>query len=386
LKNVNEKYFHHEISFWNDFTKHDTYDEFWQPRNTLNYFDNVKPAVMTVGGWFDNEDLYGTLNTYKTIEKKNKNTYNIIVMGPWVHGGWARSNGESLGDISFGSKTSVFYRDSIELPFFKYYLKGEGELNLPEAYVFETGRNVWHRLNHWPPENTTDLQIFLGDEKKLFIDKPEKESKQSYDEYISDPWHPVPYTAKFHSTRAMYNRAYMNEDQRFASARPDVLTYKSEPLDNNITIAGPIDVDLYVSTSGTDSDWIVKLIDVYPDTARNPKPNPNNIEMGGYQELVRGDIMRGKFRNSLEHPEPFIPNKVTYIHFTMDDVFHTFLKGHKIMIQIQSSWFPMFDRNPQTFCNIFTASEKDFQKAVQRIYHTNKYPSKIVVNVWNGKK
>ncbi len=386
IKNVNENYFKNEISFWNDITEHGTYDEFWQSRNTLNYFDNVTPAVMTVGGWYDSEDLYGSLNTYQTIEKKNENTYNILIMGPWPHGGWARSNGDSFGDLLFGFNTSEFYRDSIELPFFKYYLKEEGELNLPEAYVFETGKNIWHKFNQWPPADETELQVFLADDHKLSIGEPEKNSTADYDEYISDPDHPVPYTAKFHSTKAMYNRTYMVEDQRFASSRPDVLTFESGDLYGDITVAGPIDVELYVSTSGTDADWIVKLIDVYPDTAKNPNPNPNKVEMGGYQMLIRGEIMRGKFRNSLEHPEPFVPNKVTKVKIEMNDIYHTFLKGHKLMVQIQSSWFPIFDRNPQKFCNIYKASEDAFQKATQRVYHTDEYRSKIILKTVKTKR
>lgn len=385
VKNVNKNYFFGEVPFWNDFIEHSTYDEFWQSRNTLNYFDNVTPAVMTVGGWYDNEDLYGSLNTYKTIEAKNKNSYNILVMGPWPHGGWSRSDGEFFGELNFGSKTSKFYRENIELPFFNYFLKGKGELNLPEAYVFDTGNNAWHKFDNWPPNDVIELQIFLGDAHKLSIDEKEKNNSVDYDEYISDPNHPVPYTAKIHSTKTMYNKSYMVEDQRFASSRPDVLTFESDDLQEDLTIAGPIEVELYVSTSGTDSDWIVKLIDVYPDTAKNPEDNPNKIEIGGYQMLVRAEIMRGKFRNSLGNPEPFDPDEVTKINFRMNDTFHTFLKGHKLMIQIQSSWFPMFDRNPQTFCNIYEANEEDFQKAVQRVYHNNEYSSKIVLRVLERK-
>ena len=380
LKNVNDKYFHNEIGFWNEIVEHPNYDYFWQSRNTLNYFDHVTPAVLTVGGWYDSEDLYGSLNTYKTIELKNPDSYNILVMGPWPHGGWARTKGNSFGDMNFGSNTSEFYQTDIELPFFKYYLKGEGNLILPEAYIFETGRNIWHKFNQWPPENISALSIYLDDNHHLQFGANDI-TGADYDEYISDPSHPVPYTAKFHSTGAMYNRTYMVEDQRFASSRPDVLTYSTDELSNDVTVAGPIGVDLYVSTSGTDADWVVKLIDVYPDTAANPKPNPERVEMGNYQMLVRGEIIRGKFRNSLEHPEPFVPGKVTRVKFKMNDICHTFLKGHKIMIQVQSSWFPIFDQNPQTYCNIYQADEKDFQPATQRIYHSKEYPSKINLEI-----
>ena len=363
LKNVNENYFHGKIEFWNKCMIHGTYDKFWQSRNTLNYFDDVKPAVMVVGGWYDNEDLYGTLNTYKTIERKNEDNKNILVMGPWYHGGWSRSKGDTFGDMEFGSSTSVFYREEMESQFFKYYLKGEGDFNLPEAYVFETGKNVWHKYDEWPPSNTVWTPIYFSDNNELTFTE-EENSKTQFDEYISDPADPVPYTSVPHSASRMYNRYYMTEDQRFASARSDVLTFQTQPLDENFTIAGPIKAELFVSTSGTDSDWIVKLIDVFPDSVSD------NKDMSGYQMMVRGDIMRGKFRNSLEKPEPFIPNKPTKVKFTLNDSYHTFLKGHRIMVQIQSSWFPLFDRNPQKFLDIYSADESDFQSATNRVYHT----------------
>lgn len=375
LKNVNENYFHGEIDFWNKCMIHGTYDEFWQSRNTLNYFGDVKPAVMVVGGWYDNEDLYGTLNTYQTIEKKNKENKNILVMGPWYHGGWARSKGDTFGDMEFGSNTSEFYREEMETQFFKYYLKEEGDYNLPEAYVFETGKNVWHKYNEWPPSNTVWTPIYFSDSSELtFTGK--KSSKTQFDEYISNPANPVPYTSVSQNAGRMYYRFYMTEDQRYASKRSDVLTFQTQPLDEDFTIAGPIKVELFVSTSGTDSDWIVKLIDVFPDSI-----SADNKDMSGYQMMVRGDIMRGKFRNSLENPEPFVPNKPTKIKFTLNDSHHTFLKGHRIMVQVQSSWFPLFDRNPQKFCDIYSADESDFQSATNRVYHTEKYPSKIILNV-----
>ena len=372
LKNVNENYFHGKIKFWNDFISHETYDEFWQSRNTLNYFSDVTSAVMTVGGWYDNEDLYGALNTYQTIEEKNKANKNILVMGPWYHGGWARSNGDTFGDMEFGSNTSEFYREEIESQFFKYYLKEEGGLNLPEAYIFETGKNVWHKYDEWPPSNSVCTPLYFSDSSKLsFIE--EENSKVEFDEYVSDSNNPVPYTSVSHSAKTMYNKFYMVEDQRFASARSDVLTFQTQPFEEDFTIAGPIKAELFVSTSGTDSDWIVKLIDVFPDSI-----SEENKEMSGYQMMVRGDIMRGKFRNSLENPEPFIPNKPTEVKFTLNDSHHTFLKGHSIMVQIQSSWFPLFDRNPQKYCDIYNADESDFQTVTNRIYHTDEYPSKII--------
>ena len=374
LKNVNENYFHGEIEFWNKCMVHGTYNEFWQSRNTLNHFDNVKPAVMIVGGWYDNEDLYGTLNTYQTIERKNKENKNILVMGPWYHGGWSRSDGNTFGDMEFGSNTSEFYKREMEAEFFRYYLKGEGDYNLPEAYIFETGKNVWHKYDKWPPKNASWKPLYFCDNKGLTFAE-EKNSQIQFDEYISDPTDPVPYTSVPHDASKMYYRYYMTEDQRYASERKDVLTYQTEPLGENITIAGPIGVELFVSTSGTDSDWIVKLIDVFPDSVSEDK------DMSGYQMMVRGDIMRGKFRNSYEKPEPFMPNEPTKVKFTLNDSHHTFLKGHRIMVQVQSSWFPLFDRNPQKFCDIYSADESDFQSAINRVYHTEKYPSKIILNV-----
>ncbi|MBU0472579.1 MAG: CocE/NonD family hydrolase [Bacteroidetes bacterium] len=377
LKNVNDKYFFNSISFWNDFTKHGCYDEYWQSLNTLNHFNYVAPAVMTVGGWYDGEDLYGALNTYKTIEKKNPQTNNILVMGPWSHGGWARGDGSTFGDDKFNSNTSEYYQNNLELKFFQYYLKEKGDSNFPEASIFETGTNKWNNFSEWPPKNSELVDYYLCGNGKI-IDSKAK-SSINFTEYISDPQKPVPYTAKFHRTGTMYNKTYMNEDQRFASSRPDVISFESVKLTEQITLAGSIEVELYVSTSGTDSDWIVKVIDVYPDSLT--EVYSEGTTMANYQMLVRAEIMRGKFRNSFEKPEPFTPNEVTKVKFSLNDVNHTFLKGHKIMVQIQSSWFPLFDRNPQTFCNIYNAEEKDFQKATQRVYHTSEYPSKVVFRV-----
>jgi len=381
LKNINKKYFKHKIAFWDSTKAHPNYDYYWQKKNTLPHFNNITPAVLTVGGWFDGEDLYGTLGTYQSIEKKNPNNNNKIVLGPWSHGGWARTDGETFGNFNFNSKTGKFYRLNIELPFFNYYLKNKGNDNLPEAYAFETGKNKWNKFDSWPPKNIMQKNIYLQPKEKLSFEKPIETVSSIFDEYISNPNKPVPYTAKILDSKRFYNKQYLVEDQRFASHRPDVLIYESEILKNDLTIAGSIDVDLFVSTSGTDCDWVVKIIDVFPDDEPNPLPNPNNIEMGNFQLLVRGDILRSKFRNNFENPVPMIPNKITEIKFKMSDVCHTFLENHKIMIQIQSSWFPLFDRNPQKFLDIYNADESDFHKATQRVYHTNKFPSKIKFSI-----
>lgn len=372
IKNANVKYFHNRHPFWNDVFIHPDYDAFWKERDTRDNFNNIKPAVLVVGGWFDAENLYGALETYKSIEKKNQNNNNRLVMGPWFHGGWVRSDGSSLGDIGFGSATGEYYIKNIELPFFNYYLKGVGQLELPEAYVFETGSNKWKKYNAWPPKNSIPKNIFLNENEKLSFDYPSESS--GYDEFISDPLKPVPFTKEI---TIDVPKPYMVEDQRFAATRTDVLCYETEVLKDDLTIAGEIIADLFVSTSGTDTDWIVKLIDVFPDDSLSV----DGIVYGGYQMMVRYEIMRGKYRNSLAKPEPFVPGEVTNVKFNLQDANHTFKKGHKIMVQIQSSMFPLFDMNPQTFTNIYQADTKDFRKATQRIYHTEKYPSKIVFQI-----
>ena len=377
FENTDKEFYKGKIPSWNQFLDHPNYDEYWQARNTLPHFNHIKPAVMTVGGWFDAEDLYGALHTYASIEQKNPGIENTIVMGPWFHGGWARSEGDHLGNIWFRSKTSEFYRQNIELKFFNHYLKGKGDANLPEAYVFETGTDKWKTYDKWPPENVKKENLYFYPDGKLSFDKPASYNSD-FDEYISDPNKPVPFTASI--TNKM-PREYMVEDQRFASTRPDVLVYQTDILDKNVTIAGPMLADLFVSTSATDADWVVKVIDVYPDSAVDNKNNPPDIKMGGLEMMVRGDIFRGKYRNSYTNPEPFIPNKVTEVKVPLQDINHTFLKGHKIMIQIQSSWFPLADRNPQKFVDIYHAKESDFQKAIQRVYHAVPYPTYLEVNV-----
>jgi uncharacterized protein len=380
LSNANEKYFKNKLPFWDETQLHPNYDEFWKSRCNLPYFENIKPAVLIVGGWYDSEDLYGPLHIYQSIEEKNKNNNTHLVMGPWYHGGWARSDGDSFGDFNFDQNTSDYYNKNILLPFFNYYLKGIGELNLPEAVTFRTGENTWVNHDEWPPKKSETTPLYFEKNKKLSWQKSSS-TKNDYAEYLSDPDKPVPYTAKFYDSQTYYYRTYISEDQRFSSARPDVLAFETEPLENDVVVSGPIQADLFVSTSGTDADWIVKVIDVYPDDEKDPEPNPNNVEMGRYQRLLRLEIMRGKFRNSLEKPEAFIPNKPTEVKISLNDIDHKFLKGHKIMVQVQSSYFPFFDRNPQKFVNIYKAKESDFQKAFNRVYFSKKYPSQIKLNI-----
>ncbi len=376
LSNVNEKYYKNDVAFWNDIMKHPNYDEFWQARNLRPHLKNITPAVMTVGGWFDAEDLFGALEVYKSIEKQSPGANNTLVMGPWFHGAWGgRGDGESLGNIHFGAKTTEFYRDNIEFPFFAAHLKGKPDPHLPEAFVFETGTNVWRRYDAWPPKNVRAASLYLQACGKLSFDAP---TSDSFDEYISDPDKPVPYIA---GQAEGITREHMTEDQRFAASRTDVLVYQTEPLEHDVTVAGPLKPSLFVSTTGTDSDFVVKLIDVYPDDYPDNNPNPAGVRMGGYQQLVRGELMRGRFRNSYSKPEPFTPGKTEKVEYAMPDINHTFRQGHRIMVQVQSSWFPLADRNPQTFVDIYNAKASDFKKATERVYHSPSAGSRVMISV-----
>jgi uncharacterized protein len=377
LLNANAKYLKHKVSFWNEMMNHGDYDEFWQSRNLLPNLKNINPAVMTVGGWFDAEDLFGALNVYKSIECSSPGAYNVLVMGPWRHGGWIQDGG-GFGNVRFGSDTSGYYWNQIEFPFFKSFLKEESRPKLPEAFVFMTGRNEWQRENSWPPTKTIPLRFYLDTQGRLSSDFSMVDEVESFDEYLSDPNKPVPYTQEL---AAGMRPEYMVEDQRFAARRPDVLVFKTDPLDHDISIAGPVVASLNVSTSGTDSDFIVKLIDVYPDTVKSDSREPETAQMSGCQQLVRGEPFRGKYRNSFTRPIPFTPGQIAKVEFAMPDVCHTFLKGHRIMTQIQSSWFPLVDRNPQQFVNIYGARESDYKKATQRIYHSKSNPSYILLNI-----
>ena len=369
IKNVNEKYFHYENPTWNDYMIHGDYDRFWKERDILQHLKKIKVPVLNVIGWFDAEDYRGPMMIYKTIEKNNPDIFNSVIIGPWSHGGWHRS-AESLGDINFGSNTGEFYQKEIEFPYFMYYLKNGEEDNLPETFVFQTGVNKWRKFDSWPPVEAKEDTIFMEDNGSLIFEPLYTNKNSSYDEFLSDPGKPVPWSTLMQTQQG---HVWMIADQRFASRRPDVLVYQSEPLEEDLTIAGPIIAHLNVSTTGTDADWVVKLIDVFPDDAGRL--------LGDYQMLLAGDVFRSKYRNSFEKPEPLIPGQVTEIDFNLFDKFHTFKKGHRIMVQIQSSWFPVFDRNPQVFCNIYEADESDFNKAFQRIYHSEKDKSYLVFKI-----
>ncbi|SDM54246.1 hypothetical protein SAMN04488084_10838 [Pedobacter antarcticus] len=376
LPNVKTKYFGDTIKFWNDLMAHGNYDKFWQDRNIRPHLKNIKPAVMVVGGFFDAEDTYGALHTYKAIEKQNPGATNTLVMGPWFHGGWVRGKGDSFGDIRFKQETSTWYQQNVELPFFKQYLKDDGNAGLAEATIFVTGSNEWKKFNSWPPQGTAEKNLYFHSGGKLSFDKPSE--SVSYDEYISDPAAPVPYQAGVQERRT---REYMVDDQRFAARRPDVKVYQTDILTEDITLTGPLLAKLSVSTTGTDADYVIKLIDVYPEDTEEKAPEGKTALMNGYQMMVRGEIMRGKFRNSFEKPEAFVPGQVTAVNYTLPDVAHTFKKGHRIMIQVQNSWFPLVDRNPQKFMDIYQATDQDFQKATHRIYHDQQNTSLLVLNI-----
>jgi putative CocE/NonD family hydrolase len=371
---------------WDETVAHPTYDEYWQSRAIWRHLSNIRCAVLTVGGWFDAEDLMGPLRVHHAIKANNPGLSASLVLGPWTHGGWARHNGRRLGSVDFAADTAVHYRENILLPFFEFHLKDKGESNLPEAQVFETGTNVWRDYRAWPPPGAKPRVMYFRDADGLAFEPPAE--VDASDTYVSDPARPVPFVGY---TTPTVPEEYMVSDQRFAATRPDVLVYVTDPLDEDLTLAGPISPKLFVSTTGTDSDWVVKVIDVYPPDRSEPvassdasaamdvgKPVP---PLAGYQQLVRGWPFRGKFRNSFEVPEPMTPGHVEPISFDMPDINHVFRRGHRVMVQVQSSWFPLVDRNPQTFVNIPTARPEDFQAATQRVFRSERYPSGVEMYV-----
>ena len=385
LRNYAEKFGMKGIPFWNDLMAHPDYDDWWKARNPRTHLKNIQPAVMTVGGLFDAEDCWGAWNTYKSIENQNIASHsNRVVMGPWVHGGWARTTGERLGNVTFGSKTSDIYQNEIEPTFFEYYLKGIGKMDLPDAYVFETGSNRWTTYSSWPPANTEQVKYFFQGKDALSSQMTAADAPIQSVTYISDPARPVPYTEDIHLDRT---QEYMSDDQRFAARRPDVLVYQTPPLNAPVTVTGPVTADLWVSLDddglaapnvALDVDLVVKIIDVFPDTLQGAE---NGVPLGGYQMLVRGEIFRGRYRNSFEKPEGFERGDPTRVRFELPDIAHTFLPGHKIMVQVQSSWFPLADRNPQQFINIYEAKDADFIPVKVTIHQDASMPSGIVLPV-----
>ncbi len=366
LKNATEKY-HSDNFFWQQIIDHPNYDEFWQKRNLLPHLTNVKHSIMTVGGWYDAEDLYGPLNIYKKIESSSPNTYNTIVMGPWSHGDWSVERGfQMINHIYFGDSISTFYQREIERKFFNSILKDNKPTGLPEAYMYDCGLKQWKTFSEWPPKGLPPTKLYFAENGKLSINAPTP--AEAVFQYVSDPAHPVAYTSQTEGL-VFTPRRFMTDDQRNASQRPDVLTFQTDVLTDDVTLAGEIAAKLKVSMSGTDADFIVKLIDVYPANEPNDPRNPSNIIMAGYQQLVRSEVFRGRFRNSFEKPEPFEPGKPSDVNFALQDILHTFKKGHRIMIQIHSTWFPYIDRNPQKYVeNIYKADASDFVKSEIKVY------------------
>jgi putative CocE/NonD family hydrolase len=379
LARMNADLFGGGATYWQEIVDHTTYDEFWKKRSLWRFMDGVKCAVLNVGGWFDAEDPVGPLKTYRAVEERNPGITNLLVMGPWSHGGWARGTGVSLGNLNFGVRTSEYFRENIQFPFFMQYLKDK-PASMPEAWMFLTGLNEFRRLDAWPPKNLQPTTLYFDGAGRLSRTRPEGQGE--FDEYVSDPNRPVPYVG--YTAQGMTSD-YMTEDQRFASRRTDVVVYQTPPLDQDMIVAGPIKVNLHVSTTGTDSDYVVKLVDVYPNdypTPAAPAGQPvraDAVKMGGYQQLVRGEPFRGKYRRSFEKPEPFVAGEPAAITYELPDVYHAFRKGHRVMVQVQSSWFPLVDRNPQVFMEIPTAKRSDFRNATQRVYRSGGMASSITL-------
>jgi len=371
IKNSNNpEYFNNQGKIWNEYLGNSTYDEYWQARNIRTHLKNIRPAVLVVGGWFDAEDMFGALRTYEAIEQQSPQNDNHLVMGPWTHGAWAGGNWTKFGPLDFRQNVNQKYHE-IESEFFNRYLKDSVACPLAEATVFETGSNQWKQYSSWPPKEAAPVKFFFQAKGGLSTEKP----NDGYDEYISDPAHPVPYIDGVHGGR---DNQYIITDQRFAAQRSDVLVYQTGPLTDSVTVTGRLKADLFLSSTGTDADVIVKLIDVLPGREDGIV---TTVDPTGYQRLVRAEVFRCKFRNSFAKPEPLVPGQPTEVSFDINEIAHTFKKGHRIMVQVQSSWFPLVDRNPQTFVNIPTATESDFQKATIRIYHDGAYPSGIFLPV-----
>ena len=382
LGNVNERHLHGKIPTWNDYVAHPDYDEFWKRQTLIPQIRDVKVPTLNVAGFWDQEDFYGPLRIYEALERFDTKHLNQVVVGPWNHGGWSQGSGDRLGRIPFDSSTSKYFRDQVQSPWFAFHLKGKGRLDLSEALVFETGTNRWRRWDAWPPRaSTEDRPLYFGPEETLSFSKPAATGGDSaFDAYVSDPAHPVPYRhrpiqATYFPGGSLWN-SWLVEDQRFVDDRPDVLSFESAPLESDLTIAGEVVAHLFAATSGSDADWVVKLIDVFPER------DPENWELAGYQLMVSNEVFRGRYRRSFETPEPIEPNAVLDYSFSLHTQSYSFRKGHRVMVQVQSTWFPIIDRNPQTFIpNIFEARASDFRAATHRIYRSAEHPSHVTLPV-----
>jgi putative CocE/NonD family hydrolase len=381
LSNVNQKYLHGSIPTWNDFVAHPNYDAFWKAQALRHILKKPKVPDLNVAGWWDEEDFYGPMAIYSLLEKSDLDHNNYLTVGPWNHGGWARDQGDFLGVIPFGSSTSLYFRQKIEAPWFAYWLKDKGELPLKKALLFQTGSNKWVRFDSWPPREAEIRKLYFHENGKLSFDPPSEESTRAFDTYVSDPAHPVPYRHRpidmtYPSDHPGGWPSWLVEDQRFVDQRPDVFTWETDELKDDITLAGQITARLFASTTGSDSDWIVKLIDVYPEKY------PQDWRLSGYELMIANDILRGRFRNSFETPEPIVPNQTTPFTIDLHTANHVFLKGHRIMVQVQSTWFPLIDRNPQKFVpNIFEAKDSDYRTATQCIYRSKDHASNVELSL-----
>jgi len=379
LSNINDKYMHGKLPSWNDFTKHPNYDAYWKEEALPSRLDYPRLAIQHVSGWWDQEDMVGPQDAYRVLEKRDTNHNNFIVLGPWRHGGWGGGDGKSLGNIKFdGQATSTYFRQEIQAKWFAWYLKGKGDGKFAEAISFQTGSNTWKNYTAWPPKESTMKNIYFHNNGKLSFDKP-ADGENEFDSYISDPAKPVPYRARpIEETYGTNSRWYtwLTDDQRFVDGRPDVLTWQTDTLTDDVTITGNVMAKLYAATSGTDADWVVKLIDVYPENYKK------ELKMSGYQLMIADDVFRGRFRKSFSVPEAITPNKVELYTIDLHGADHVFKKGHKIMVQVQSTWFPIIDRNPQKFVpNIFEAKESDYQSATQKVYHSVQFSSSVELPV-----
>ena len=381
LANANAKYFHGTIPSWNEFVAHPSYDEFWK-RHAVAY-GLKEPTVpnLNVAGWWDQEDFYGPMATYERLEKSDKKNLNFIVAGPWNHGGWGDGPGKTLGEIPFGSDTGVYFRRNIEAPWFAFWLKDKGKLPLKEAMMFQTGSDTWTVFDAWPPREAKTRSLYFHEDGKLSFEAPDTDASQAFDSYESDPAHPVPYRQRPVDRTYPHDHpgswyTWLVQDQRFVDERPDVLTWQTEELAEDVTVAGQVTGKLFASTTGSDSDWVVKLIDVYPQKVSA------DWKLSGYELMIADEIFRGRYRHSFEMPEAITPNEVTPYTIDLHTANHVFKKGHRMMVQVQSTWFPLYDRNPQKFVpNIFAAKESDFQKATQRVYRSKRFPSSVEISV-----
>ena len=380
LANFSKKYVQDKLPTWNDFVEHPNYDDFWKRQAVVPYLKQANVPNLNVAGWWDQEDFYGPLKIYEALEKLDKDHRNYIVVGPWNHGGWARGSGQSLGKIDFGSETGVYFREKVQAPWFAYWLKDKGTLDLPEALTFQSGSNKWERHDAWPPrEGVEHRKLYFHASGELSFEEPRGEEKDAFDSFTSDPAHPVPY--RHRPIEATYGgpsgwAPWLVEDQRFVYERPDVLSWETPALTRDLAISGDIIAHLYASTTGTDADWIVKLIDVYPEKGAKDPP------MNGYQLMIADEVLRSRFRNGFERPEPLQAGKITPITIDLHSNNHAFLAGHRVMVEVQSTWFPLIDRNPQKFVsNIFMATEADYQKAEHRVHRSRMYPSNVEVAV-----